>query len=270
MLKQRLLTALLLAPLALAGVFLLPLDLFIFFLDLVIVLAAWEWAGLSGFSNVKQRLIYAFSMALAVAGLHVGYEQLPVSLVLSIAVVAWLVALYWVVRFPLFSGWGERWQRGLIGLVVLLPCWLAFVSLKAMPTGEVLILFLFLLIWGADVGAYFAGKRFGKVKLAYKVSPGKTREGVYGGMFVCLCVALGFAFYMELTMLQQVYLLVLALLTGVVSVLGDLFESMLKRHEGIKDSSNLLPGHGGVLDRIDSLTAAAPLFVLGIHYLGQV
>ncbi|WP_299183075.1 phosphatidate cytidylyltransferase [uncultured Neptuniibacter sp.] len=267
MLKQRILTAVILAPLALMGVFLLPLEQFIFLLDGAILLAAWEWANLAGIRQSSLRSAYVVLMACVIFLCHAFYEVLPVHAVLFTSLIAWLVALYWVVQYPKSEGWSKEWQRGVIGYLVLLPCWFAFVSMKATENGEVLIVLLFLLVWGADVGAYFSGKRFGCNKLAPDVSPGKTREGLYGGLVTCLVVAVGFAVYMDLSATQTALMILLSLLTGLISVLGDLFESMLKRFRGIKDSSQLLPGHGGVLDRIDSLTAAAPLFVLGMHFL---
>ena len=267
MLKQRIITALVLAPLALFGVFGLPLHSFLYLMDFVVLVAAWEWANLAGYQSNKARALYVLSVAVIVALMHTMYSSLSVGIVLPLAVLAWLVALYWVVRFPQVSMWNSRSVRGVIGFVVILPCWIAFVTLKALPSGELLILLLFLLVWGADVGAYFSGKRFGRTKLAPSVSPGKTREGLYGGLLACLVVSIVFAFLNGLTPYQSVMLVVLSLVTGLISVLGDLFESMLKRHRGIKDSSQLLPGHGGVLDRIDSLTAASPLFVLGMQYV---
>lgn len=267
MLKQRILTAIVLAPLALLGVFALPLSSFLYFMDVVILLAAWEWANLSGYESRVQRLVYVGLMAIILAVLHLFYAGIPVELILSFTLLGWLVALFWVVKYPRAAGWGERWQRALVGFVVLIPSWISFVGLKGLDNGEMLILLLFLLVWGADVGAYFSGKNFGRVKLAPDVSPGKTREGLYGGLLACVVIALCFALYSGFGVFEILLLVILATATGLISVLGDLFESMLKRHRGIKDSSQLLPGHGGVLDRIDSLTAASPLFVLGMQYL---
>lgn len=267
MLKQRVITALVLAPLALFGVFGLPLSSFMYLMDAVVLVAAWEWANLSGYKSQKARGLYVLAAAAVVALMHLIYSEMSVYTILPIAVAAWSVALLWVIRYPLTSVWDSRWVRAVIGVFVLIPCWVAFVGMKAAADGEMLILLLFLLVWGADVGAYFSGKRFGKTKLAPHVSPGKTREGLYGGLVACLVVSVAFAVITELGSQQTILLIILSLVTGLVSVLGDLFESMLKRHRGIKDSSQLLPGHGGVLDRIDSLTAASPLFVLGMQYV---
>lgn len=265
MLKQRIMTAMVLAPLALFGVFGLPLSPFVFLMDAIMLLAAWEWANLAGYQGIKARLVYVVLMALAVALCHYFYLHISVFSVLVFAVACWLLAFFWVCRFPRVSGWSSRFSRGVIGFVVLLPCWFALISMKGAEQGEALILLLLLLVWGADVGAYFAGKRFGRTKLAPKVSPGKTREGLYGGLVACFVVAAAYGLVVGLDAARILPLIILALLTGLISVLGDLFESMLKRHRGIKDSSQLLPGHGGVLDRVDSITAASPLFVLGMQ-----
>lgn len=267
MLKQRVITASILAPLALYGVFGLELSAFIFLLDAVIVIAAWEWANLAGFTSRFARSLYILALALIVAALHFSYFAVSLDPLLAVAALFWIVALFWVVRYPAESGWQSCAAKSAIGIVVLMPCWLAFVQLKASDNGNMLLLFLLLLVWGADIGAYFAGKRFGKNKLAPAVSPGKTREGVYGGLAVSLLISAIFALLLTPGIGQGLILLLLALLVGAVSVLGDLFESLLKRHRGIKDSSQLLPGHGGVLDRIDSLTAAAPIFVIGLSAL---
>ncbi len=267
MFKARLLTSIILAPLALYAVFELPVLPFALLLDLVLLLAAWEWANLSGYQQTTERLVYVVVTALGLAGAHWLQSVLSMPLPLGVVLLFWLVALIWVVRFPATCGWSRRWQRALVGWLVLLPCWFALVELKSLPQAELWLLCLLLLVWGADVGAYVAGKGFGRNKLAPKVSPGKTREGLWGGLVTCAAVGLGFSVWLELSALSCVLLMLLAICTGFMSVLGDLFESMLKRERGIKDSSRILPGHGGILDRIDSLTAAAPFFVFWLYFL---
>jgi len=265
-LKQRILTALVLAPLAIGALFLLPLDLFMILLDVVLLAGAWEWSALSGLKRTGQRIAYVFTHALALAVMHLMAVYWLAPPVFIVPLLMWVLALWWVGRYPSGGIWQIVNVRLLLGYLVLLPVWMAFLAIKAHPMADQLLLILLLLVWGADIGAYFSGKRFGKTRLA-AVSPGKTREGMYGGLATCALVALGAALWLELESLVAVYLVVLALVTGLISVLGDLFESMLKRHCGLKDSGNLLPGHGGIMDRIDSLTAAAPMFALGVQLL---
>jgi phosphatidate cytidylyltransferase len=148
-----------------------------------------------------------------------------------------------------------------LGFLLLVPAWLGLTSLHAASAWW--LMYLFGLVWGADTGAYFAGRAFGKHKLAPHVSPGKTLEGFLGGLALTMAMAVAVAICRDLNSLRLAAFLGLSLLTVLASVLGDLFESMVKRHAGIKDSGTIFPGHGGALDRIDSLTAAAPVFALG-------
>jgi phosphatidate cytidylyltransferase len=175
----------------------------------------------------------------------------------------WLFALVMVFRYPASQAWIKgRWVRLMMALPVLLPLWLGLNVLKGQPNANLVLTWLMLLVWGADIGAYFAGRAFGNRKLAPSVSPGKTWAGVYGGMATSVLVSALMALYFlpALSLLQWILLLMISALVVAISVLGDLFESLLKRFRGIKDSSGLLPGHGGILDRIDSLCAATPMF----------
>lgn len=260
MLRQRVVTAALLIPLVLAGLFGLTGGAFALFTGAVVLLSAWEWANLAGFERIVARLGYVLALALLmVVGWLSGAAHAAWPLWLS--VIGWLVNFYWVARYPRCR---EQWHapsiRLAMGLWVLLPCWVGFIQLRA--SGIEWLLYVLLLVWLADIGAYFAGRRFGRRKLAPRVSPGKSWEGVYGGLVAVALLALGFSGWIELTIGEWGWLILATLLVALISVLGDLFESMLKRLRGLKDSGNLLPGHGGVLDRIDSLTAAVPLFAL--------
>src|SRR3990167_3322211 len=156
--------------------------------------------------------------------------------------------------------WGGAPGKLLIGLLILLPAWQGLMLLKAWPLGNLLILAVMVLVWGADIGAYFSGKAFGKRKLAPRVSPGKSWEGAIGGLLFSLGLTLAVGLYRGWFASEMLLALAGAGLVVSISVVGDLTESMFKRQAGLKDSSNLLPGHGGVLDRIDSLTAAIPMF----------
>ncbi len=263
MLKQRIITAVVLAPLVLAAIFLLPLFEFKLFIAAVVTLAAWEWANLSGIEAKAQRIGYAvLVLAIVIALKWFAVAAMPV---LITALLFWCLALGWVCTFPNSRNqWQSVSMRALMGLLVLVPTWSGLVELKAQPSANAWLLLLMLLVWGADVGAYFAGRRWGNKKLAVAVSPGKTWAGFYGGLATSMLIALVFGLSVSLSGAQLVGLLLVCLFTALVSVLGDLLESMIKRHRGIKDSSSLLPGHGGVMDRVDSLTAAAPIFALGL------
>lgn len=267
MLKQRIITALILLPLALGGFFLLDGGAFALFIGLVVTLAAWEWAQLAGLSAQPRRVAYAASVAALVGVLYL-LPQLAAG-VMALALLWWLLALVLVLGYPASSRyWGGTAGRLLIGLLVLLPAWQGLVLLKQWPQGNALILAVMVLVWGADIGAYFAGRAFGRRKLAPQVSPGKSWEGVLGGMLASLLLTLGVGLYRQWTTHELAVALAGAAFLVLVSVLGDLAESMFKRQAGVKDSSNLLPGHGGVLDRIDSLTAAVPLFAVLLALYG--
>jgi phosphatidate cytidylyltransferase len=165
--------------------------------------------------------------------------------------------------YPRTSGkWSSVACKLVIGLLILLPAWQGLVYIKHMALGNWLIMAVMVLVWGADIGAYFSGRAFGKRKLAPAVSPGKSWEGVYGGLALTLLITLVVGVVREWETKQILVALIGAAVVVLISVVGDLTESMFKRQAGIKDSSNLLPGHGGVLDRIDSLTAAIPVFAV--------
>jgi phosphatidate cytidylyltransferase len=179
---------------------------------------------------------------------------------LYVAAVWWVAALIWIVAIPTAV---NSATAAVAGLFVLIPAWFALVKLH--EHGPSVLLFLLLLVVAADVGAYFSGRKFGRNKLAPKVSPGKTWEGVFGGLFgAALVAAVGVSWFG----VPAVPFVALSLIAVIASIVGDLTESLFKRHAGIKDSGSLLPGHGGVLDRVDSVTAAAPVFLIGLERLG--
>jgi len=261
MLKQRIITALILAPLALCGFFLLEGGSFALFIGAVVVLGGWEWARLSGFEAQSSRILYAVVVAALLFVLYLLPDLAPWLLVA--ALIWWLMATWLVLTFPESSAhWASAICKLVIGLLILLPAWQGLVLIKQMPLGNWLILSVMILVWGADIGAYFSGKAFGRRKLAPKVSPGKSWEGLYGGLAACLLITAVVGVYRGWSLGEIIFALVSAAIVVLISVVGDLTESMFKRKSGVKDSSNLLPGHGGVLDRIDSLTAAIPVFAL--------
>lgn len=260
MLKQRIITAAWLAPLVLVGLFGLEGGAFALFTALIVLLGTWEWTNLAGITQTVQR---AQSVAVVAVLMLIMWLMGAATAIwpLWLAAAGWLLNLFWVARYPAA---GEQWQASVrrlaMGLWVLLPCWVGFNVLR--ESGMAWLLFVLLLVWCADVGAYFVGRAWGKRKLAPHVSPGKSWEGVYGGLATTALLAIVFAVGLSLDMAGSLTLILVTAIVTLTSVLGDLLESMLKRHRNIKDSSQLLPGHGGVLDRIDSLTAAIPLFAL--------
>ncbi|PTU03274.1 phosphatidate cytidylyltransferase [Pseudomonas sp. HMWF031] len=261
MLKQRIITALILLPIALCGFFLLEGSAFALFIGLVVTLGAWEWARLAGFTAQSMRFGYAAVVAVMLLVMHLLPGLAP--WILGASVIWWGGATYLVLTYPQSSAhWASAACKLVVGLLILLPAWQGLVLIKQEPLGNWLIMAVMVLVWGADIGAYFSGRAFGKRKLAPQVSPGKSWEGVYGGLVSSLLITVIVGFVRDWTVAQLFKGLIGAALIVFVSVVGDLTESMFKRQSGIKDSSNLLPGHGGVLDRIDSLTAAIPVFAV--------
>lgn len=261
MLKQRIITALILLPIALCGFFLLEGSAFALFIGLVVTLGGWEWARLAGFNGQSMRVAYAAAVALMLFVMHLLPGLAP--WILGASVLWWGIATYLVLTYPRSSDhWASAACKLVIGLLILLPAWQGLVLIKQEPLGNWLIMAVMVLVWGADIGAYFSGRAFGKRKLAPLVSPGKSWEGVYGGLALSLIITVLVGFFRDWTVAELFKGLIGAALIVFISVVGDLTESMFKRQSGIKDSSNLLPGHGGVLDRIDSLTAAIPVFAV--------
>ncbi|HSC66103.1 MAG TPA: phosphatidate cytidylyltransferase [Cellvibrio sp.] len=272
MLKQRVITALVLAAIFLAALFGLPAGYFSFFIGAVVLVGAWEWANLSGYPAIWQRLAYTLLVFLLLIGaaLYLGFEgeaspHLKDQAIRDLLIVGcswWALALLLVQGYP-SSGllWGHKVLRVIMGLLVLLPTWVALVYVRQQVNGAWLVLLLILIVAVADSGGYFVGRRFGKHKLAPAVSPGKTWEGFVGGFLANALLALVLS---QVIGTSLVLMLILIVPTSLVSVLGDLLESMVKRHAGVKDSGSILPGHGGILDRVDGITAGAPIFALAL------
>lgn len=267
MLKHRIITAAILIPLFLALLFFATPPAFCIITGLVCLAAAWEWAGLSGFQTPVGRTLYL----LAMASVFMIVVFSPIPLILLIAFVWWLVALVMILVFPHGENRLKKavFARALMGMFVLPPCWAAINQMRNEPGGIYVLTFLFVLIWGADTAAYFAGKYFGKRRLLPAVSPGKTWEGLTGAIVFTFLLTLAAVWFGGTPKPFWSWIFGLCMMTMFASVLGDLFESLMKRVAGTKDSGTLLPGHGGLLDRIDSLTAAAPVFALGAFLLGQ-
>lgn len=276
MLIQRILTAIVLIPLVIIALFFAPLSIFSYLIIAVCALAAWEWRNFLAKKSEKTVLLFfiVFSIVfLYFIPIESTLKSQLFALIICLSVIWWLAALLLVVGYPNSA---KYWSKSpliklLFAFFTLVPFFIGMLELRTINysvnsyTGAIWLLYVFVLVWATDTGAYFAGRAIGKRKLAVKVSPGKTVEGFIGG--VCLatlvCVIAYLTGYFNINFTQFLFSSLLAILA---SVLGDLTESMFKREAGIKDSGNLIPGHGGILDRIDSLTSAVPVFaVLSLH-----
>ncbi|MEH6639034.1 MAG: phosphatidate cytidylyltransferase [Porticoccaceae bacterium] len=275
MLKQRIITGVVLAVGLLSALWFLPDRALMVLLALVLLIGAWEWAGLSGLVGSVARVVYVLCIAAVLLVLWWASQlntQLAPRWIIAAGGVWWLLALVCVTTYPASARiWGKQALELVIGALVLVPALFATLALIQVPQGRLWVLFVVLVVASADIGAFFAGRRFGRRRLAAKVSPGKTLEGLVGGLcsvaLLALVCAWGVSYtspggFAEMPTADWLQWLLVVLITGLASVLGDLNESMVKRHRGIKDSGTILPGHGGVLDRVDSLSAALPVFVL--------
>jgi len=269
-LRARLISAAIMVPLVVYGVLALPLHLFALLLGLVLVAGAWEWGHLVPPASSVLRL----GFCAAVAGLmwllwQTGLDA-AIDWLLPLAVLWWLFVLYWLTH-PQLCAQPRAACTGfkmLAGILVLVPAWAALAVLHGSgPDGPVLTLGLMIMVWLADSGAYFAGRRWGRTKLAPVISPGKTREGAWGGLLASLLFALLAGALYSHSLRWTLACMLAVLLAMLFSIAGDLLESLMKRQSGIKDSGHLIPGHGGILDRLDSLLAAAPLFLAGFRWL---
>ncbi len=271
-LAQRVLSALVLAPLVVAAVVLLPNAWIAGLFGVIVLFGAMEWARLAGLSEENTQLAWTLLLALPM-GLSALFLAAAGPWPILLGLVWWAVALVRLVvagRRPVTRIEGISWIRLFDGLLVLYPAWYALVRIHGMPhIGPFLLLYLLILIWGADSFAYFAGRAFGRRRLAPNISPGKTLEGVAGAVGGALLIAwFGHRLVARNYAVELWQWLLLALLVVAASIVGDLFESWVKRERGMKDSGDLIPGHGGVMDRIDSLTAAGPVFAAGLLWLG--
>lgn len=259
MLRQRIATALIALAVLLIVMFVLPPDAAKAFIGLLVLGGAWEWSGFlgSGSTAIRGGFVALIAVLVLAVGLSLPDMAMPV---LYLSVAWWLAALVWSFFFPTPIPAPLRW---ICGVLVLVPLFVALVTLYM--SGSINLLFALVVVWAADVGAYFSGKQFGRVKLAPEISPGKTWEGVFGGLVLVALIALAFARLLDIS---PAVLIPFAMAAAALSIVGDLTVSMFKRTAGIKDSGKLFPGHGGILDRIDSVSAASPLFALGLGWTG--
>jgi phosphatidate cytidylyltransferase len=303
MLKQRIITAAILATVIVSAVLMLPSDYFSLLIAIIVLIGAWEWLNLIDITSPAKRAVFIGTLIFAMLFIHLWTYILEalVPVMDNLAtkykfemedirkqsgLLEWLIipaVLFWLIVMLLIRKAPQEMltlqprlrYKALIGWGILLASWMFLARLRAFYGSE-MTLYLLLLIWAADIAAYFAGKKWGKTKLAPDISPGKTVEGVYGALVsaaVCaiiLCIALSIVYGKPVTFMVAGDLILLSIITVQISVYGDLFFSLVKRQRGVKDSGNLLPGHGGVLDRIDSLIAAAPVFYAGIYLIYMV
>ena len=263
-LRKRVSTAVVLAAIFLTIVLLMPPVATLVLLTVLILAGAWEWSAFLRLPGYVFRTLYVtFLAAMMPVVWHVTETPGGRDLIMSAAVVWWLIALVWIVCAPHRV---TPWSAALAGLLALLPAWLALVRLRFdLPRGAEWMTFTLMLVFAADIGAFFAGRKFGRLRLAPAVSPGKTWEGVLGGAVGGgLMAFVGTAWFG----VPLYTFLPLCLAAVAFSIIGDLTESLLKRFAGVKDSGTLFPGHGGVMDRIDSVTGAAPVLLFGLTVLG--
>lgn len=283
MTKTRVLAALIMAPLAIGGVLLLPTAWLMLIAAAVFLVALWEWLKLADVEDLLARnILLACNLAVMVAlvwGSRSADGSITLALLQLVALLGvawWLLAMLWLLHFDFASDHDTHarvFKLG-AGTLAVVPAWCAMGVIHATdPNGHQWLLLALFLVWAADTGAYFAGrtfggKLFGGRKLAPRISPNKTIEGLLGGVVLAVAVAVIGAKLIGTDNGALLGVIAVAIVTVLFSVVGDLFESLLKRHINVKDSSNLIPGHGGVLDRVDSVLAALPVFALGKAVLG--
>jgi phosphatidate cytidylyltransferase len=284
MLLKRIITALVLASLIALAVFTLPMEYFSLVIGLITLLAAWEWSGLAGLTSLGKRILFLLVLILPMLGIHFWTQFLELVAQATdwtdvrdySGALEWLVippVLFWILVMILIRNTPtgvlnlqlKTRYKVLIGWFILLSAWMFLSRLRSFYGPEMTMYFL-ILIWVADISAYFAGKKWGKTKLAPEISPGKTVAGMYGALISGLVCAVALSLIYGFQLMIASDFVLLSVLTVLISIYGDLFVSVVKRQRGVKDSGTLLPGHGGVLDRVDSLIAAIPFFY-GCIYL---
>jgi len=265
------------APVAIAAILLLPTQWLAAAAAAVLLIGLWEWLKLAGIEDTLARtVLLVLNLLLMVLLVWADGSTLVLFQITTLAGVAWwLAALVWL-RFFNFGAQPSapsRIVKMLAGTLAIVPAWAALVLIHAGgdppgKQGHLWLLAALALVWAADSGAYFAGRHFGKHKLAPRISPNKTWEGLFGGLLAGVAVAVGLGWLAGIDIAHLPGLLITSVVAVFASVLGDLFESLIKRHAGAKDSGHLIPGHGGVLDRVDGVLAAVPVFALGKEIFG--
>lgn len=277
MTKVRTLTALILTPLAVAAILLLATPWLVALAAVVFLAGLWEWFRLAEIDDTLSRTVLLLvNLLMMVALVWASRSSTGGSLVLFqlatvVGVIWWLLAALWLKHYSFASDHDThaRMFKLAAGTLAVVPAWCALALIHAeQPNGHRWLLVALVIVWAADSGAYFVGRRFGRHKLSPRISPNKTVEGLLGGLAAGLAVGVAGALFAGAQVAQLPAVALIVVLTVGASVIGDLYESLLKRHVGAKDSSNLLPGHGGILDRVDGVLAALPVFALGKAWLG--
>lgn len=266
MLKKRIITAVVLVAALLIALFNDNLLYWRGFISVAVLVGFYEWLKFCSIENIGLKVTSILVFVVALYVLHLNFVS--VDAVIFVLCVLWLILFVFTLT-DMLQFLHNKWLKNLIGVVVLAGSGWLIIEFKAIDNGAWWICCFFLSVFAADIGAYFFGKRFGKTKLAPSISPGKTIEGLLGGLLLVVLIFVPILF--AIFSFQKAVLLLFAIIfTALASVAGDLFESKLKRYVGLKDSSQILPGHGGVLDRVDSLLAGAPFFSVGLLLLGYL
>jgi phosphatidate cytidylyltransferase len=270
MLLQRTLTALVLAPLVILIILLSSDAVFAVIVSAAFLAALWEWSQLSGLKSQPWRSGLLLLATCVFAWLWWARATALTPLLLAAGVAWWLLACLWLRHFA-FAAAPTRENLALkllAGAFVIVPTWVALTSIHAhQPHGQWWTLLALVIVWASDIGAYFSGRTFGKRKLAPQISPGKTWAGAYGAMAAGVLVALIGSWLLDVRGVPLIAIGLLAAVTVAVSIVGDLIESLMKRHAQVKDSGSIFPGHGGLMDRLDSVFAALPVFAAGLLLL---
>ena len=286
MTRTRLIAALVMAPVAIAAILLLPTAWMVALAAVVFLMGLWEWFDLADIDETLPKTVLLLAHVALMASLvwasrsGSGFSFALFELMTLIGVAWWLLALGWLGRYQFASDHTTyaRVFKLAAGMLAIIPAWCALGWLHAsdpsasavasIPKGHFWLLTALMMVWAADSGAYFAGRRFGKHKLSPRISPNKTVEGLIGGLVAGIAAALAMSLLAGADSSQLPMIALVALVATLFSVVGDLFESLLKRHAGVKDSGHIIPGHGGVLDRLDGVLAALPVFALGKGMMG--
>lgn len=265
MLRQRIITSVFLAVALILVLFLAPPAVFSSLIALVVLVAAWEWINLIKIASLSSKLSYMICLIMLLFGAHFILDvygnfahQLSYQICL-LALLLWGIIFLWIQGYPSSAIlWASKPVQATLGMILLLATWVSLAAIISYDNGKWLFLLAMVVVVLADLGGYVAGRIFGRHKLAPVISPGKTWEGLFGGLFLQLVLMLGLKLFIPSITLASLAILIIPV--ALISVIGDLFESMIKRYQGVKDSGTLLPGHGGVLDRLDGVMAAMPMF----------